>query len=103
MRMAKVKHIGTLENWHIEYRGISSVGLEHLPCTQGVIGSSPIFSTNNDKRIIIQNKKRENNKSAQAYLEHPDFHRESSSVRARYSPQIMINVSLLIRNKNQIK
>ena len=29
MRMAKVKHIGTLENWHIEYRGISSVGLEH--------------------------------------------------------------------------
>ena len=103
MRMAKVKHIGTLENWHIEYRGISSVGLEHLPCTQGVIGSSPIFSTNNDKRIIIQNKKRENNKSAQADLEHPDFHRESSSVRARYSPQIMINVSLLIRNKNQIK
>ena len=53
MRMAKVKHIGTLENWHIEYRGISSVGLEHLPCTQGVIGSSPIFSTKRgDKRVI---------------------------------------------------
>ena len=26
-------------------RGISSVGLEHLLCTQGVIGSSPLFST----------------------------------------------------------
>ena len=26
-------------------RGISSVGLEHLPCTQGVKGSSPLFST----------------------------------------------------------
>ena len=25
--------------------GISSVGLEHLPCTQGVKGSSPLFST----------------------------------------------------------
>ena len=28
-----------------ERRGISSVGLEHLPCTQGVKGSSPLFST----------------------------------------------------------
>ena len=28
-----------------EGRGISSVGLEHLPCTQGVKGSSPLFST----------------------------------------------------------
>ena len=26
-------------------RGISSVGLEHLPCTQGVKGSTPLFST----------------------------------------------------------
>ncbi len=30
------------DNW---IWGISSVGLEHLPCTQGVKGSSPLFST----------------------------------------------------------
>ena len=28
--------------------GISSVGLEHLPCTQGVKGSSPLFSTKSE-------------------------------------------------------
>ena len=27
-------------------RGISSVGLEHLLCKQGVKGSTPLFSTN---------------------------------------------------------
>ena len=31
-------------------RGISSVGLEHLPCTQGVKGSRPLFSTNTEVR-----------------------------------------------------
>ena len=33
-----------IENYELK-RGISSVGLEHLPCTQGVKGSSPLFST----------------------------------------------------------
>ena len=31
--------------------GISSVGLEHLPCTQGVKGSSPLFSTGLECKI----------------------------------------------------
>ena len=34
-------------------RGISSVGLEHLPCTQGVKGSSPLFSTVDDASCKI--------------------------------------------------
>ena len=43
-----------IKNWTW---GISSVGLEHLPCTQGVKGSSPLFSTKDDKRVIlIENK-----------------------------------------------
>ena len=33
-------------------RGISSVGLEHLPCTQGVKGSSPLFSTERRARKL---------------------------------------------------
>ena len=36
-----------LLNW-----GISSVGLEHLPCTQGVKGSSPLFSTEFLSRLL---------------------------------------------------
>ena len=34
-------------------RGISSVGLEHLPCTQGVKGSSPLFSTDIEMKKFI--------------------------------------------------
>ena len=38
----------TIVNW-----GISSVGLEHLPCTQGVKGSSPLFSTDIEMKKFI--------------------------------------------------
>ena len=39
-------------------RGISSVGLEHLPCTQRVKGSTPLFSTwyikkTNDMKVFL--------------------------------------------------
>ena len=39
----------------LRYRkwGISSVGLEHLPCTQGVKGSSPLFSTDIEMKKFI--------------------------------------------------
>ena len=42
---------GNAETSRRKRRGISSDGLEHLPCKQGVKGSSPLFST--EKKGII--------------------------------------------------
>ncbi len=46
-------------------RGISSVGLEHLPCKQGVKGSNPLFSTK--KEIIDRLKEDEENEKNTRY------------------------------------
>ena len=36
--------------------GVAQLG-EHLPCKQGVMGSNPIISTKQAKRLVMQNAK----------------------------------------------
>ena len=58
--------------------------LEHLPCTQGVNGSNPLFSTkvNRCSRIVLIDKRL----VSQQGLEHPALVAGGSTVRIRYSP-----------------